>query len=407
MLKLAIIQTHPVQYYVPLYQLLAKESDIQIKVFYTWSQRQHDFFDKDFGKEIKWDIPLLDGYDYEFIENISKNAGCDSFKGIQCPQLIEKIEAWGANKVLVFGWNFDAHFKAMKYFKGKIPVLFRGDSTLLDYDYRQLSDLKLSKAVLSQIKSYIKFKIRTYYLRRIYKNIDIALYVGKHNKDYFLHHELKESQLVFAPHAVENERFFDFHERKYELRAKEWRKQLGFNDSDVVILFAGKFEPKKNPLLLLTAFLEAKKNNSNLKLLMVGNGILENEIAEISKKSSDIVILPFQNQAIMPIVYRLADVYCLPSQGPGETWGLAVNEAMACGRSAIVSSKVGCAPDLVIQGETGFVIHSQNELVSILNSANSLSLKQMSKSVCLIINNYSLSAIVACVKRLNVISTNG
>jgi glycosyltransferase involved in cell wall biosynthesis len=49
----------------------------------------------------------------------------------------------------------------------------------------------------------------------------------------------------------------------------------------------------------------------------------------------------------MPVVCRLGDVFVLPSRGPGETWGLAGNEAMACGRPVIVSSDVGCAPDLV------------------------------------------------------------
>jgi len=57
-------------------------------------------------------------------------------------------------------------------------------------------------------------------------------------------------------------------------------------------------------------------------------------------------VLPFQNQTRMPVVYRLGDLVILPSAF-GETWGLAVNEAMACGRPALVSNRVGCAADLV------------------------------------------------------------
>jgi glycosyltransferase involved in cell wall biosynthesis len=60
----------------------------------------------------------------------------------------------------------------------------------------------------------------------------------------------------------------------------------------------------------------------------------------------------------MPDVYRLGDVFVLPSQG--ETWGLAINEAMAAGRPVIVSDKVGCAPDLV-RPENGVVFQSGNE----------------------------------------------
>jgi len=60
-------------------------------------------------------------------------------------------------------------------------------------------------------------------------------------------------------------------------------------------------------------------------------------------------VLPFQNQSRMPVVYRLGDLLVLPS-AYGETWGLAVNEAVACGRPVLVSDRVGCAADVVEPG---------------------------------------------------------
>lgn len=56
----------------------------------------------------------------------------------------------------------------------------------------------------------------------------------------------------------------------------------------------------------------------------------------------------------MPRAYVAADVVVLPSDY-GETWGLVINEAMATGLPAIVSNRVGCAGDLVVDGETGAV----------------------------------------------------
>jgi glycosyltransferase involved in cell wall biosynthesis len=56
----------------------------------------------------------------------------------------------------------------------------------------------------------------------------------------------------------------------------------------------------------------------------------------------------------MPVVYRLCNIFVLPSVGPGETWGLAINEAMACDKPVIVSSRCGCAPDLVEENITGW-----------------------------------------------------
>ena len=66
---------------------------------------------------------------------------------------------------------------------------------------------------------------------------------------------------------------------------------------------------------------------------------------------------------MMPLVYRLCDVFILPSKG--ETWGLAVNEAIACGRKVIVSNKCGCAIDLVSNACVGhiFKYNDKNELL--------------------------------------------
>ena len=64
--------------------------------------------------------------------------------------------------------------------------------------------------------------------------------------------------------------------------------------------------------------------------------------------------VPFQNQSRMPVVYRTGDLFVLPSIRE-ETWGLAVNEALASGRPVLISDRVGCAPDVVIDGENGWV----------------------------------------------------
>jgi glycosyltransferase involved in cell wall biosynthesis len=92
-------------------------------------------------------------------------------------------------------------------------------------------------------------------------------------------------------------------------------------------------------------------------LLFVGSGELEAELRAMTggEIGRSVFFAPFQNQSEMPKVYACGDVLVLPSFGSGETWGLAVNEAMSLGKPVIVSSHVGCAEDLVIPGETGWV----------------------------------------------------
>ena len=352
MKKLAIISTHPIQYNAPWFALLAQQPEMELKVFYTWSQRQTEFFDDNFGKEIKWDIPLLEGYEYEFVENRAKKPGNKSFWGIQCPDLINRINAFQPTHILVFGWNFQAHFGVMRHYKEKVPVLFRGDSTLLDYEFQTLANLLQSAKTHNFFKilpQYLKFKLRKQFLTFIYRYIDMALYVGSNNKAYFKAHGLKEYQLRFIPHAIDNNRFTDNKEKDYANKALEWRRSLQIKDTDFVILFAGKFENKKAPLLVCQAFINLSYEISNIHLILIGNGILENVLKEKANAQANIHFLPFQNQSKMPVVYRLANLFCLPSSGPGETWGLAVNEAIACGTPVVASTKVGCAIDLVTQ----------------------------------------------------------
>ena len=338
MKKLAIITTHPIQYNAPLFKLLNERGKIQIKVFYTWGEEVlKDKFDPGFGKTIQWDIPLLKGYDYEFLENIAVDKGSHHFKGIDNPHIIEKIEKFTPDAVLVYGWSFKSHLKVLQYFKNKIPVLFRGDSTLLD-----------ESSFLSSLK-------RNLFLRWVYRYVDIALYVGKNNFDYFRKAGLKKNQLIFAPHAIENERFQADPEEGNNV--DRFRLNLDIGKNDLIFLFAGKIESKKAPELLLESF-SLCSFDKQVHLVIVGNGVLEQKLKVDYQHQKNIHFLDFQNQTQMPAVYEMSDVFVLPSKGPGETWGLSVNEAMAAGKAILVSDKCGCAVDLVKNGENGFVFKS-------------------------------------------------
>ena len=325
--RLAIVTTHPIQYNAPWFKLLAAEPGLSIKVFYTWEQSQkNEKYDPGFGKVIGWDIPLLEGYDYTFVKNIAPQPGSHHFKGIDNPTLISEIEQWGADSVLVFGWPFKSHLACLRHFKGKIPVLFRGDSTLLDE------------------QQGVKKLLRRMFLRYVYRHIDYALYVGTNNKAYFRAHGLKEKQLCHVPHAIDNDRFSQSDD-KYTIEADTWRAGLQLADDNFVLLFAGKLEAKKDPgfMLQLAKALPAQY----YRFIIAGNGPMEQQLKEAAVHDKRIIFIDFQNQQQMPVLYRMAHVFILPSKGPGETWGLAINEAMACGRPVVSTTLTGGAIDLI------------------------------------------------------------
>jgi glycosyltransferase involved in cell wall biosynthesis len=366
--KIALISSHPIQYNAPLFALLAKEPGIELKVFYTWGEAAlGPKYDPDFGKVIDWDIPLLDGYNYIFLENTSKDPGSHHFKGIINPTLNNEIEAWCPNVIWVWGWAFDSHLKAMRHFKGKVPVWFRGDSTLLN----EPKGISLRKVA------------RRLFLTWVYNHIDKAFYVGTHNKTYFKIHGVNESQLVFAPHAIDNDRFADF-TGTFTEEANKWRKELGFSDSDIVIMYVGKFEPNKN---LKNLILEI--NNSIINLILVGNGPLESELRGIA--SRNVMFLPFQNQSKLPVTYRIADAVILNSIS--ETWGLVINEALACGVPVFASDKCGGAIDLLPEL---FVLPNVNVVAHVLKVMNEI--KKKSPQEIVPIEDHSYFNIINAIK---------
>lgn len=382
-MNLAIITTHPIQYYAPMFRMLHNRGVINIKVFYTWYQSKEGiYFDPGFGKKIEWDIPLLDGYDYTFVNNSSAKPGSHNFNGIINPTLNAEIEEWKPDAIFIVGWSFNSHLKCMRFFHNKIPILFRGDSTLLAEQFGP------------------RLIIRTLFLKWVYRFIDYAMYVGTNNKLYFLRHGVKKRQLVFAPHAIDNERFFD-KDNTYTSQAANWRKNLGIQENDIVFLYAGKLEYKKDPDLLIKAFI--KLNNPETHLIILGNGPLEKKVKLKYSQTKNLHFIDFQNQSSMPVAYRLGDVLVLPSKGPVETWGLSVNEAMACSRAIIVSDRCGCGIDLVKDNINGYIFRRTN-LKDLVNKMkliieNKYRLSEMGNNSLEIIKEWSFENICSQIEK--------
>ena len=384
-MRLAIITTHPIQYNAPLFRHLAKYGNIDLKVFYTWGQSKDAVYDPGFGILRSWDLDLLEGYEHEFVGNTSTDPGSHHYRGIINPGLIKLIEEYSPDAILVYGWKFNSHLSILRYYHGKVPILFRGDSTLLD------------ESKIFSIKTFFRGAL----LKWVYKHIDFALSPGTSSDAYFTRCGLRSDQIIRAPHAVYNETFSAGNEEKQH-QAVAWRRELKIPDDHKVLLFAGKLEPQKNPALLIKAFIELSKLRKDIHLIIVGNGILEEELKQLASTSSTsstlqpfnpstISFLPFQNQSAMPVVYRLGDVFVLPSAGPNETWGLSINEAMASGKPVLVSNRCGGAVDLVVQGENGYVFQSgnQRDLVEKMNLMLNQDLDKMGEASKERIHNFT------------------
>lgn len=327
--KLAIILSHPTQYHSPWFQYLALQGLFDIKVFYLNDTHVRSVVDPGFKMSFCWDIPLLEGYAYEFIsqyQRISWLQGC---------VLYQRIKSFSPDMILMMGYQRLAYYQFLLLWNQQhCPIIFRGDS----------HRIFLKPSMVETIKRWV--------ITIIFKKFSAFLYVGKANYEYFMYHHVAEEKLFYAPHAVDNDRFISYIPQAQK-EALIWKNELGIPKEFRVILFAGKFEQKKRPLDLLHAFKHAQL--SQTALLFVGAGDLEKELKKEAQYIKNVYFAPFQNQRLMPRTYALADVFVLPSYGAYETWGLAVNEAMCMKKPVIVSSHTGCARDLIKEGQNGFV----------------------------------------------------
>lgn len=378
MKKLAIITTHPIQYNAPLFRLLNERNRIAVKVFYTWSQSEKEVYDAKFGLQRSWDIPLLEGYDYAFVNNTSKHPDSNRFFGIQNPGFLQQLKKEQFDAVLVYRWSVFSHLNIMQRLGGRTKLFFRGDSHVQNDT--------------GGIRSIIKKAV----LKWVYRNVDVAFYVGRYNKTYLQKYGLKEQQLIAAPHAVDNNRFTRNAQELEQLAATE-REQLQIPADAVVFLYAGKFYALKQLDVLITAFKQL--SGEQYRLLLYGNGEQEEQLKELAKADHRILFQPFRNQSDMPWVYRVGDVFVLPSKS--ETWGLGVNEAMACSRPALVSNQCGCAPDLIVQQQTGLVFQykSDADLLNCLKQFSSKeTAKQMGQQAFAHISQYSLQRVAEAIE---------
>lgn len=336
-IKLAVFMSHPIQYQVPLLRKIAAREEIDLTAYFFWDFGVKETKDPEFKQNVKWDIPILEGYKYKFIKNYSKNPSSNFFGQLNfgvIPELFKnKYDA-----VLLYGWNSFPNWLAFIF----APLV--GTKIILTGESPLSQELKKSKLILA-VKSVV--------LKIVFWLSSAIMYIGKENKKFYEFYNVPENKLFFMPYAVENERFI---EEKNKLFGKrdEFRKKLNILTDTTVILFTGKLFQKKRPMDLLRAYSEIKDEKKTL--VFVGDGEQRNDLEKFVEedKLENVHFVGFKNQTELAEFYILSDVFILPS-GAGETWGLVVNEAMCFGLPVIVSDVVGCGADLIRQGENGYI----------------------------------------------------
>jgi glycosyltransferase involved in cell wall biosynthesis len=329
--RLAVLTSHPVQYYGPLFRELAKQIDLH--VFFAHQASSAEQARAGFDRPFEWDVDLTSGYAHCFLENAARRPGTDSFLGCDTPEFGRRLRAGRFQSLLLTGWHLKSYLQgALAAKRLGIPVMVRGDSQI--------------ETARSPLKRALKALLYPWFLRLF----DAALYVGRRSQAYYAHYGFPADRLFFSPHCVDTAWF-----AARATEAERWRLRSLCNIAPEtrVLLFAGKLVPFKRPVDLVLAAATCRVRELKAEVMIAGSGALEPHLRRAAERSGvRLHLLGFRNQTEMPAAYSAADCLVLPSDGR-ETWGLVANEALACGRPIIVSSACGCAPDLAGDGNVG------------------------------------------------------
>lgn len=341
--RLGYVVSHPIQYQAPLLRRIALEPDIDLTVMFGSDFSVRGYKDAGFGVDVTWDTPLLEGYRAEFLRPLRDAGGVSPTTPISRGifrrlQLQDGRPAFDA--IWVHGYASVNSLQAVLAANALgIPVLLRAESWLAD-----------------RARTQWKLILKRAFFRILGKGVAGVLPIGTLNAKYWTYY-LGSIPQFLMPYAVNNDYFAELASAA-GTHEQELRTELNLLTGRPVIVFASKLQPRKHADHLLEAyqaFIQYLPIEETPYLVIVGDGeqrsSLEARTRELNLEG--VRFAGFRNQSELPRFFQLADVFVLPSRH--EPWGLIVNEAMASGCPVIVSSDVGCYPDLVSDGIEGCI----------------------------------------------------
>jgi len=336
--RLAWLATHPIQYQAPLLRALARTPGLDLTAIFFSDFSTHSYVDREFGRTVEWDVPLLDGYRHVFLPGTGNRETGIAFLRPRISGLKQLMTRQHFDAVLVQGWiHYGYVMAAWLAHHGGVKVLLRCEAT----DHVTSS-------------TGIKRVAREMLVRFLLAQVDQFVAIGTRNRSFYLSRGIAPDRIGQMPYCVDNNYF------QAQARAADkirLRTELGL-DGRPVILFASKLIARKHGDDLLRAY--GHLDGPKPYLLFVGDGEQRAELMRIAQDNcfSAVRFLGFRNQSELPAFYALADIFVLPSVD--ETWGLVVNEAMNAGCAIVVSDQVGSGADLVKDGENGFVFAARD-----------------------------------------------
>lgn len=173
------------------------------------------------------------------------------------------------------------------------------------------------------------FKLFRRFLAPYFRRIDRPLAVSQAAREYVTRHFPTEMEIL--PNGVDVDRF-----------RPDLPRDLRFDDGIPNLLFVGRHDPRKGLLDLLAACRILAREGHMFRVIVVGDGWLRwrAEWMASGPLRRRVHFVGRVTNANLPRYYASADIFCSPARG-GESFGLVLLEAMACGLPIVASDLPG------------------------------------------------------------------
>ncbi len=267
------------------------------------------------------------------IDLVKKKEGSFSIQVVQ--ELRKTILESRPNVIQCNGSDTLKYMVAVSFLIPKIPILYRN---------------------ISMISEWVSEGAKRQLYKKVFSRISHVSSVGDEAIEDFIHtfNYPREQTSVIRRGIPLKQVDGDFHSEKL-------RSELGLERADKIVMHIGNFSPEKNHEFLLDIFEGIKDYHPGVKLVCVGNGILfdtiKNEIQSRDLQST-VYLLGFRKD--IPEVLAACDCFVLASKVEGVP-GVILEAGTQ--KKPSIATNVGGVSEVLIDGQTGFLIEDFNRKV--------------------------------------------
>jgi glycosyltransferase involved in cell wall biosynthesis len=342
-IRVALLAGSPVPFKIPLYRRLAAARDLDLTVIYAsdLGVRQISSDIAGYGIAFRWDTDLLSGYHSRFLRGASRNKGYGvRFTQLADPDIVPLLARERFDVLWLEGYSSITHLL------GLATQRIRHRGLVMREEQTLLHPRALTKTLAKEVA-----------MRAVLGQLDAAVYISRENRRWLEHYGVAPERLFPSPYVPDTDWFLA---QAAQLRPQQdvLRQEFGFALEDgPLVISTSRLVANKQPAMVLEAFRRVRAKH-RCCLLIVGSGPVEDDLQERVRRDEipSVKFAGFLNQSEVSRAYAAADIFMLLSKS-GETFGMAVAEAMHFGLALVLSDKVGSGADLLGDGSNGYVVH--------------------------------------------------